>query len=59
MTVVKCWNKLPSEVVNAPSLDILITHLDKTTDNLNQLYVEYWFGPDDLQGLFIPTLMIV
>lgn len=59
MTVVKCWNNLPREVVQAPSLDIFKTHLDKTTTNLNWLYVEYWFGPDDLQGPFLPTLIIL
>lgn len=45
--------------VQAPSLDIFKTHLDKTTTKLNWLYVEYWFGPDDLQGPFLPTLIIL
>lgn len=32
--VVKHWNRLPREVVDAPSLSVLERHLDKVLNNL-------------------------
>jgi len=32
--VVRCWNSLPGEVVDAPSLEVFKTRLDRALDNL-------------------------
>ena len=32
--VVRCWNRLPREAVDAPSLEVLKTRLDRALDNL-------------------------
>jgi len=37
MRVVKCWHRLPKEVVNAPSLETFRVRLDEAVSNLIQL----------------------
>ena len=32
--VVRCWNRLPREAVDAPSLEVLKTRLDTVPSNL-------------------------
>lgn len=32
--VVRCWNRLPREVVDAPSLEVFKARLDETLSNL-------------------------
>ena len=32
--VVRCWNRLPREVVDAPSLEVFKTRLDEALGNL-------------------------
>ena len=34
MTVVRCWNRLPSEVVDAPSLEVFKARLDGALGSL-------------------------
>ena len=34
MRVVRCWNRLPREVVNAPSLEVFKARLDEALGNL-------------------------
>lgn len=53
----KCSNKLPRAVIQAPSLDIFKTLLSQATQT--DSYCENWFGADDLQGLFLPTFIIL
>ena len=51
--VVRCWHKLPSQAVDAPSLEALKARLDGAVSNLG-----YSKGliPDDLQDLLQPKL---
>ena len=54
--IVKHWNKLPSEVVDAPSLEMLKARLDGAVSNLVQrevsLPVAERLELDDLKGSF-------
>ena len=34
MRVVRCWNRLPRELVDAPSLEVFGARLDGALDNL-------------------------
>jgi len=35
--VVKCWNRLPRDVINAPNLSVLKRYLDNALNNMLQL----------------------
>ena len=37
--VVRCWNKLPEEAVDAPSLEVLKNRLDGALDNMVQYQI--------------------
>ena len=56
--VVKCWNRLPSEVVNALSLETFKVRLNGTSSNLVQTEVSLPIAGelelDELKGPFQP-----
>jgi len=57
LRVAECWNRLPRDVVDSPSLEILKTHLDKVLCSLLQVTCfGRGFGVDDPQrSLPTPT----
>ena len=56
--MVRCWNKLPREVVDAPSLEVFKARLDEALGSqiwkLVALPVAGGLEPDDHWGLFQP-----
>ena len=54
------WNKLPKEVMDAPSLEAFKARLDVALGSLvwwlATLHVAGWLKPDDHCGLFQPRL---
>jgi len=58
MRVVKHWNRVPKEAVNAPSLAVFKARLDGVLRNLvnwkMSLFMAGGLEPDDLQGPFQP-----
>jgi len=58
--VVRHWNRLPCDVVDAPSLETVKVRLDQALGNLTELWCPcslQGVGPDGLQRA-LPTLRI-